>query len=195
MSAPVRSAVFLDRDGVLNVYRPNDYVKNPDELTLLPGVGKAVRALNDAGLPVFLVSNQQGVAKGLMTMNDLFAVETAMRSRLSADRAYLTESYYCTHSADALCACRKPRPGQLIRAAHDHGIDLGTSFFIGDTDTDAAAARAAGIGTFILVLSGKFQNDPAYRVNSWDEGEREQSHRRADLPAAVEDVLARLGGA
>lgn len=152
-------AVFLDRDGVINVYLPGDYVKTPDELVLLPGVPEAVRALNKAGYPVFVISNQQGVAKGLMTPEDLTVVSKTLEDRLAALGATITRSYYCPHASGS-CDCRKPKPGMLLRAAEEYGIDLSTSVFIGDTETDAEAARAAGVGRFFLVLTGKF-SDPA----------------------------------
>ena len=150
-----RRAVFLDRDGVLNVYLPGDYVKTPEELILLPGVAEAIRLLNAAYLPVYIISNQQGVAKGLMTPADLDAVDAALHERLAAENAFITRSYYCPHPSSAGCDCRKPRPGLILRAAADHNLDLAASVFIGDTETDAQSARAAGVGHFILVLTGK----------------------------------------
>ena len=157
-------AIFLDRDGVLNVYLPGDYVKTPEELTLIPGVAEAVRTLNEAGYPVFVISNQQGVAKGLMTPEDLTTVSNALRDRLADAGATITQSYYCPHASGS-CDCRKPKPGMLLRAAAEYGIDLAASVFIGDTETDAEAARAAGVGRFFLVLSGKFQ-DPTVAEDS-----------------------------
>jgi D-glycero-D-manno-heptose 1,7-bisphosphate phosphatase len=150
-------AIFLDRDGVLNVYLPGDYVKNPAELTLIPGVPEAVRALNEAGYPVFLISNQQGVAKGLMTLDELATVSKVLNDRLADAGATINQSYYCPHASGS-CECRKPKPGMLLRAAAEHDIDLASSVFIGDTETDAEAARAAGVGRFFLVLSGKFRD-------------------------------------
>lgn len=160
----MRDAVFLDRDGVLNQYLPGDYVKTPRELVLLPGIPEAVRALNDAGYLVFLISNQQGVAKGLMTEADLTGVNNALRDGLATAGAAITKSYYCPHASGA-CDCRKPKPGMLLRAAEEFGIDLSASVFIGDTETDAEAARAAGVGRFFLVLSGKFY-DPAVALDT-----------------------------
>ena len=157
----MKRAVFLDRDGVLNVYLPGDYVKSPAELRLLPGVAQAVRKLNDAQTPVYLISNQQGVAKGLMTIDDLQTVDRALRDHLAAEAgATLAQSYYCTHAKADDCDCRKPKGGLLLRAAREHGIDFAASTFVGDTETDAQAARAAGVGQFILALSGKFRDCP-----------------------------------
>ncbi|MCX6368152.1 MAG: HAD family hydrolase [Armatimonadetes bacterium] len=145
----MKRAVFLDRDGVLNVYLPGDYAKTPDELVLLPGVGVSVQKLRDAGFLTVLISNQQGVAKGLMTPSDLDAVTAKLRAEVALDAVY-----YCPHLKSEDCTCRKPKPGMLLQAAQEHGIDLTQSVFIGDTPTDAQAALAAGVA-FVLVLSGQ----------------------------------------
>jgi len=149
-------AVFLDRDGVLNVYLPGDYVRSPDDLTLLPGAAPGVRALNELGFPLFVISNQQGVAKGLMTPGELTLVDNTLHERLRAEGALIEKSYYCPHHSRDNCDCRKPKPGLLLRAAEENGIDLSRSYFIGDTETDGMAAGAAGVGAFILVLTGKY---------------------------------------
>ncbi len=152
----MRPAVFLDRDGVLNVYLPEDYVKTPEELVLLPHVAEAVRRFNEAGYPVFVISNQQGVSKGVMTDADLTAIDAALHARLAAEHAFIQRSYYCTARASENHPDRKPNPGMILRAAADHHLDLSNSVFIGDTETDAQAARAAGVGKFILTLTGKY---------------------------------------
>jgi D-glycero-D-manno-heptose 1,7-bisphosphate phosphatase len=177
-----RPAVFLDRDGVLNEYLPGDYVKRPEEMKVLPGAPDAVRALNRAGLPVFVISNQQGVAKGLMSGDDLARVDALLHEAVAAGGGRIERSYYCPHAADAACACRKPQAGLLLRAADEHGLDLAASFFVGDTDTDAAAARAAGVGRFVLVLTGKHRG-------------AEVAADRALFPVAPDFVAADLGAA
>lgn len=148
-------AVFLDRDGVLNVYLPGDYVKTPGELVLLPGVGEAIARLNHAGYAVFIISNQQGVSKGLMTEEDLQAVDASLRQEITQKGGKITESFYCPHRAGE-CECRKPKPGMIRKAVEKYDIDLTPSVFVGDTDSDAAAARAGGVGRFFLVLTGKY---------------------------------------
>ena len=188
-----RRAVFLDRDGVLNVYLPGDYVKTPDDLILLPGAGRAVRALNDSGFAVFVISNQQGVAKGLMTSDDLRRVDDSLREKLRQESsgAVIAASYYCPHAAADACACRKPQAGLILQAAEEHGIDLAASFFVGDTDTDARAARSAGVGAFVLVLTGKYRDaaiagDGALFPTPPD-------FVAPDLSAAAEWIVARAG--
>lgn len=149
-------AIFLDRDGVLNVYLPGDYVKNVAELALLPGAGEAVAQLNALGLPVFVVSNQQGVAKGVMTSADLSAVDAALHARVGEAGGNIEKSYYCVHHRDEACDCRKPAGGMIRAAGREFDLDLARSVFVGDTETDALAASDAGVGAFVLVLSGKF---------------------------------------
>ena len=155
-----RPAVFLDRDGVLNEYLPGDYVKSPVELRLLPGAGLAVAHLNALGLSVIVVSNQQGVAKGVMSQADLDAVDAALHAGVADAGGTITQSYYCVHHKNRACDCRKPSDGMIRAAAAAHGLDLPGSVFVGDTDTDAGAARLAGVGAFVLVLSGKFAGRP-----------------------------------
>lgn len=189
MSNTARRAVFLDRDGVLNVYLPGDYAKTPDDLILLPGAAQAVRRLNDAGLPVFVLSNQQGVGKGIMSHDDLRVVDTSLRDKLQREAgATVLQSYYCTHLSADQCECRKPGPGLFLQAAREHNLDLSASVFVGDTETDAQAARAANVGTFIFVLSGKYQNNPAVLQNP-DRFPQAPNHTAPDLAQAVEWLL------
>jgi len=183
-----RPAVFLDRDGVLNVLRRADYVKTPDELVLLPGAAQAVHRLNALGLPVFVISNQQGVAKSLMTAADLDAVDAALRTTLDqeAPGAHLDGAYYCPHGAGDACACRKPQPGLIEQAAREHELDLARSFFVGDAPTDAQAARAAGVGHFVLVLTGALtgETEPAAHLSI------PPAYVAADLAGAVAFIAA-----
>jgi D-glycero-D-manno-heptose 1,7-bisphosphate phosphatase len=188
----MRPAVFLDRDGVLNVYLPGEYVRTPDELELLPSAAPAVRTLNDLGLPAYVISNQQGVAKGLMTGNDLARVDAALHERLAAGGARVERSYYCPHHKDYGCDCRKPLPGLLLRAAAENGIDLPASFFVGDTETDAKAARAAGVGAFVLVLSGKIRDAAA--ADDLALFPVPPDHVAADLAGAAAWIAERVSG-
>lgn len=190
MATGKKRAVFLDRDGVLNVYLPGDYVKTAEELRLLPGAARAVRQFNEASFLVFVISNQQGVAKGLMTPDDLRRVDDSLREKLRQEEpgAVITDSYYCPHAAADACACRKPQAGLLLQAAQEHDIDLAASFFVGDTDTDARAARAAGVGVFVLVLTGKYAD--AAIANDTDRFPLPPDHVAPDLAAAAEWIMA-----
>ncbi len=151
-------AVFLDRDGVLNPHIPGGYLLSADDLVLLPGVAQAVRRLNDAGLPVIVISNQQGVGKGLMTAADLQAIEARMALLLDEQAgARLDRSYYSTELAQSQSSRRKPGPGMLLEAAQDFGLTLANTVFLGDSPTDIQAGHAAGVGATVLLLSGGTQ--------------------------------------
>ncbi|GAA0525578.1 D-glycero-beta-D-manno-heptose 1,7-bisphosphate 7-phosphatase [Paractinoplanes ferrugineus] len=157
------SAVLLDRDGTVNVKAPEgEYVAHPDQLTLLPGAGPAVRRLRAAGIPVFVVTNQRGVARGVMTARDLEAVHERFRLLLRAAGAEVDGIYACVHERGA-CECRKPLPGLLHRVARDHPhVDLRQSAMVGDAAGDVAAGAAAGCVTVRLAETP----DPAATVTA-----------------------------
>jgi D-glycero-D-manno-heptose 1,7-bisphosphate phosphatase len=145
------SAVFLDRDGTVNVPAPEgDYVTEPDQVALLPGVAEAISRLCAAAIPVFVVTNQRGVARGLMTPAALEAVHDRVRALLDAAGATLDGIYSCVHEVD-VCDCRKPRPGLLHRVAREHReVQLARCAMVGDTASDVLAGAAAGCTTVRL---------------------------------------------
>jgi D-glycero-D-manno-heptose 1,7-bisphosphate phosphatase len=145
------SAVFLDRDGTLNVKAPEGrYVTRPSDLVLLPGVGDALRSLCDAGVPLYVVTNQRGVARGTMSAGDLEAVHQRLLMLLERAGATVEQIYSCVHDVGA-CGCRKPLPGLLHRAADDHPeVDLARSVMVGDTAADVLAGVSAGCATVRL---------------------------------------------
>ena len=158
-----RSAVFLDRDGVINemVYNPEfglvDSPANPKEFTLLPGVGNAIRKLNLMGLLVIVVSNQPGVAKGRYSLALHNAMTEKMHLELTQAGAKLDAVYYCLHHPEAklaeyrkICECRKPKPGMLWQAVRDWNLNLQISYLIGDGITDMAAGQAVGVSTLFI---------------------------------------------
>jgi len=150
-----RRAVFLDRDGVLNRRPPlHQYVTSPGRLRLLPNVAVALSGLRAPGYALVVVTNQQGVARGVMTREDLDAVHAELRRRLRLRGADVDATYACTHLADAGCACRKPRPGLLIQAARELRLSLADSVMIGDSPEDLEAGRAAGCRTVIYISRG-----------------------------------------
>lgn len=148
-------AVFLDRDGVLNPHIPGGYLLSVQDAVLLPGVALAIRRLNNAGVPVVLISNQQGVGKGLMTWDDLMAIDARLRALLHEEAgAFLTAAHYCTDLAGSGSLRRKPQPGMLLEASGELGIPLAQTVFAGDSRTDIQAGHAAGAGATLLLLSG-----------------------------------------
>jgi D-glycero-D-manno-heptose 1,7-bisphosphate phosphatase len=142
--------VLLDRDGTINVKAAEgEYVTSVYELELLQGVAAAVRRLNERGIPVAVVTNQRGIALGRMTEDDLEAVHAALAARLGAEGARFDTVYHCPHDR-GVCACRKPEPGLLLRAARDFGAAPGRSVMIGDADSDVEAGQRAGMMTVQL---------------------------------------------
>ena len=138
-----RSAVFLDRDGTLNrPAGPDRYITEVGELVLLGGAAAAVDLLRGAGFAVVVVSNQRGVARGLMSTQRLAEIDGRLRQLIPIDAAY-----YCPHGHDAGCDCRKPAPGMLLRAAAEHNLDLARSWMVGDAATDIEAGQRAGCRT------------------------------------------------
>lgn len=157
-------AAFLDRDGVINADR-DDYVKNTNELSVYPFAPAAIRALNDAGWKVVVISNQQGTAKGIISENDLHEIEREIVRQVEAVGAKIEAFYYCKHLATDNCDCRKPQPGLILKAAKEHEIDLKQSVMVGDTERDIIAGKAAGCRT-ILVLTGKLTHEDSKHLSS-----------------------------
>jgi len=158
----MRRAVFLDRDGVINVKAPEgQYITRWEDFQFLPGVAGAIALLQEASFTVIVVSNQRGVGKGLMTANDLEAIHSRMLAELAASGARIDAIYYCPHDLDARCACRKPEPGMLLQAAKDHAIDLPNSWMVGDSDSDILAGKRAGCRTARIVRSDASSGVPS----------------------------------
>ena len=148
-----RRAVFLDRDGTLNV--EVNYLHRTEDLVLVPGAAAAVRSLSQAGFLVIVVTNQAGIARGYYDETALHRLHAEIQRRLAAQGARIDAFYFCPHHPefDGVCECRKPAPGMLKQAAQDHAIDLPGSWLIGDTSGDIGAGNAVGCRT-ILVRSG-----------------------------------------
>ena len=169
-------AVFLDRDGTLNVKAGEGaYVTTPDQLVLLPGAGAAVRRLNQAGVEVILVTNQRCIARGLLSPAGYAAVADHLRRLLAAAGARLDAEYFCPHEGGG-CPCRKPLPGLLRAAAADQpNLDLAYSALVGDAESDVQAGLAAGVTTVRLAPPGTVTA---------------AHHRCADVGSAVDWLLA-----
>jgi len=137
-------AIFIDRDGVINCRRADDYVLDWSQFVFMPDIRKALRDLSSLQLPMIVISNQSAVGRGLLTPAALQDMTAQMQKTLLNDGVCLTAVYFCTHAPAEGCPCRKPKPGLLHAAAADFNIDLSRSIFIGDSNTDIEAARAAG---------------------------------------------------
>jgi D-glycero-D-manno-heptose 1,7-bisphosphate phosphatase len=178
-------AVFLDRDGVINENVGGDYVRSWEGFRFLPGALKAIERLTRAGYPIVVVSNQQGIGKGLMDSAAVDAIHERMLAAIRATGGDVTAVLYCPHLATDECECRKPKPGLLTRAADELGLDLAQSVFVGDAASDVAAARAAGCRP-VLVLTGRGMEARAALDADGGYGPVDVV---ADLSAAVELIL------
>jgi histidinol-phosphate phosphatase family protein len=175
--APVKPAVFIDKDGTLVDNIP--YNVDPEQIRLAPGAGECIAALHSREIPVFVVSNQPGVALGLFTAEKLEAVKARLQELL--DNA-LQGFYFCLHHPRAGCRCRKPHPGLLLRAAREHGVSLQRSWMVGDILDDIEAGRRAGCHT-ILVDNG---NETEWKL----EAARRPDCIVPDLAQAAARILA-----
>jgi len=187
------AAVFLDRDGTL--IDELGFLKRPEDLRLLPRAAAGVRALNEAGVPVVLVTNQSGIARGLFGETELEAVHARLQRELALQGAHLDGLLHCPHHPEEgapplrrACACRKPAPGLLFQAAERFGLDLSASWIVGDSARDLEAGRRAGLAGGILVLTGKGHATLAELRAAGRTAEVAE-----DLAQAAELVLARQG--
>jgi len=159
-------AVFLDRDGTIN--EQMGYINHISRFVLLPGVGQAIRRLNERNIPVVVVTNQSGLARGYFPASLLDEVHKQMEEQLAAEGAHIDGLYICPHHPEAkekkyrkACNCRKPKTGLLEQATADLGLDPARSFMVGDRWSDLKCGAAAGL-TPILVLTGYGRGDQQY---------------------------------
>ena len=177
-----RPAVFIDRDGTLT--EEVGYVNHPRRLRLLPRSAEAIRRLNTAGVAAVVVTNQAGIARGYFSEEVLHAVNAALLDQVKGAGAHLDGVYVCPHHPTeglppfrAECECRKPKPGLLLRAASDLGLDLAASAIVGDKASDLAVAPAVG-ARGVLVLTG-------YGLGEWE-------YLRATFPVQPDHVAVDL---
>ncbi|MEK7169297.1 MAG: HAD-IIIA family hydrolase [Patescibacteria group bacterium] len=146
-----KKVIFLDRDGIINRQMPpHDYVKKWEEFEFLPGVLDAFTALTKAGYEIYIITNQRGISRGLMTEDDLKDIHIRMTAEIEKHGGQIAGIYHCSHGNDDNCLCRKPKPGMFFQAAREHKLNLTKSVFIGDTESDRLASEAAGCKTIIL---------------------------------------------
>ncbi len=179
----LRSGVFLDRDGT--ILDEVGYLNHVSRYRMLPGAAAAVARLNAAGLPIFVVSNQSGVARGYFPESVVAEVNALMERDLEKAGAKLAAIYYCPHGSADKCECRKPKLGLVRRAANAFGIDPARSFFVGDRKSDIELGHAAG-GKSILVRTGYGEGELAWHVDGWP---RTPDFVAADLSEAVDWIL------
>lgn len=149
-------AVFLDRDGTINIYK--GFIRREQDLELIPGIANVIRKINKSGYLAIVVTNQPVIARGECTVEELERIHEKMETLLGQEGAYIDDIFYCPHHPDRgfegerieykiNCNCRKPKPGMLLQAAEKYNIDLQKSYMIGDDERDMEAGRQAGCKT------------------------------------------------
>jgi D-glycero-D-manno-heptose 1,7-bisphosphate phosphatase len=188
-----RPAVFLDRDGTIN--EQMGYINHLSRFLLLPKVAPALARLNAHGIPVVMVSNQSGLARGYFPPDLLDAVHARMNSLLAAEGALLDGLYVCPHHPQAKleqyrqhCLCRKPQTGLLEQAAADLNLDLSASFMVGDRWSDIECGKRVGAHS-ILVLTGYGRGEVEY---IGPQKKIQPDSLAEDLDQAVEHILSIL---
>lgn len=178
-----KAALFLDRDGCVN--KEVGYIRELEKLELIPGAARVIRAMNEAQVPVILITNQSGPARGYYPESWITTLHDRLTTLLAEQGARLDAIYYCPHLPDGTvpelsyrCDCRKPEPGMLLKAADEHDLDLERSFMIGDKATDVDVGKRVRANTILLtsgygseVLAGNYQHqvEPDYIYDSLSE--------------------------
>ena len=161
-----KRVIFLDRDGVINRER-GEYTYRLEDVEWVTDLFESLKIFKDHGFEFIVISNQGGVAKGIYSMEDVMAIQNAFEEELSKHDLKLLDHYYCPHHQDFTnCLCRKPKSNMLERAIAKHDIDVGASYFIGDSERDVQAGEALNVRSFkvsanhsILELSKSICND------------------------------------
>lgn len=178
--------VILGRDGVLNVYR-EDHVKAPEEWTPVPGALEAVARLNHAGWHTVVATNQAGIGRGMIDMASVNAVHAHMNRQLMTLGGRIDAVFFCPHTPEEQCGCRKPLPGMMLDIGHRYGIDLSAVPVVGDTLRDLQAAAAAGCPPHLVLTGRAAALDEAALGRFIEQVPAARVHR--DLPAFVDWLL------
>ena len=178
--------VILDRDGTINE-DSDDYVKAPEEWRPLPGALEAIAKLNHAGWHVVVATNQSGLGRGLFDVAALNAMHAKLHTMLASVGGRIDAIFYCPHTPDDHCRCRKPEPGLFEQIGERYGLDLKGVPVVGDTVRDLVAGTAVGCEPH-LVLTGKAE---AYRDRTLPDGMPPHTQTHNDLMAFAEYLVAR----
>nr|WP_202629156.1 D-glycero-beta-D-manno-heptose 1,7-bisphosphate 7-phosphatase [Serratia fonticola] len=165
-------AIFLDRDGTINI--DHGYVHEIDDFQFIDGVIDACRELKNMGFALVLVTNQSGIARGKFSEEQFMRLTEWMDWSMADRDVDLDGIYFCPHHPEAVieeyrqvCDCRKPQPGMLLQAQKELNIDLAASYMVGDKIEDMQAAAAAGVGTKVLVRTGKPVTEEGEKAADW----------------------------
>ena len=184
----ITKLVILGRDGILNEFREG-HVTAPEEWVPVAGALEAVARINHAGWHVVVATNQSGIGRGMIDMSAVNAVHAGMLQQLQAQGGRIDAVFFCPHTPEDNCDCRKPKPGLLLDIGHRYGVDLASVPVVGDTLRDLQAAAAAGCEPH-LVLSGRasgLEGEPLQQLLA----QVPQARVHADLDAFAEFLLQR----
>ena len=184
-----RPAVFLDRDGTIG--EELGYVNHIDRFQIFPYAAESIRALNQANIPVVVVTNQGGIARNIFPESLVHEVHKKMVAELAVGGAWIDAIYYCPHKSEDACECRKPNPGLLERAAREHALNLAASWIVGDRYADLEMGHVAG-SRGILVMTGYGRGEYELHRDTWP---RQPDALAENLRDAVRDILQNGGGA
>ena len=179
-------AFFLDRDGT--VMEDAHYIKSPDHVRLIPGAAAAVKKINDAKIPVIVVTNQSGIGRGMFTVKDYEAVKTRFESLLAQEGAHVDASYYCPDhpSVTGPSKCRKPATRMFEDAIRDFNLDSANVAYVGDRWRDVAASRKLG-GRGIMITSDMTTDDDRRKA------EQDGIETAASLQEAIDIIFGLTG--
>jgi len=185
----LRPAVFLDRDGTIG--EEMGYVNHIDRFQVFPYAAEAIRHLNEADIPVIVVTNQSGIARNIFPESLVHEVHKKMVAELAKGGAWIDAIYFCPHKSEDACVCRKPNPGLLEQAAREHGLELPGSWVVGDRYADLEMGHAAG-ARGILVMTGYGRGEYELHRSTWP---RQPDALAANLSDAVRQILRNRAGA
>jgi D-glycero-D-manno-heptose 1,7-bisphosphate phosphatase len=179
----LRPAAFLDRDGT--ICEEMGYLNHISRLHIFPFAAQAIRRLNEAHMPVIVVTNQSGISRGIFPESLVAEVHRRITGELARSGARVDAYYFCSHTRADDCQCRKPLPGLLLQAAREHALDLTRSYVVGDRYADVELAHAAG-GKGLLVLTGYGRGEVELNSAGWL---RQTDAVVEDLTEAVDFML------
>jgi len=157
-------AVFVDRDGT--VCFDKHYLSDPNGIELIPTVAEGVKKMNEAKIPVILVTNQSGIGRGYFTERTLGGIHTRLKEILRESSAEVDDIFHCPHLPNSGCTCRKPEPGMLLQAKKKHGLDLSKSFVVGDRMMDVEMAhRVKATGVLVPEPGDQYHVDDEIRAS------------------------------
>lgn len=169
----MNKALFLDRDGIINV--DHGYVYRLEHFEFVDGIFTICQHAQALGYQIIVITNQSGIARGMYSETDFLSLTNWMKKQFLQHRVNITDVYFCPHhptKGDGIykvaCDCRKPAPGMILQAAKKHNINLSESIFVGDKISDMQAAQSAGIENRLLI-NGKYNDDGVFKALRLDD--------------------------